>query len=376
MKFGGTSIQNPSVCKRVINIIKNTSDPRKVIVFSAMGKITRKLLALSQSYADQKETAVKRIFQDIRSFHHTLSQSLISDSGSKKIIPLMDSYFKQIIDLGEEIQKRKKLEPRMQDRMLSYGELLSTAIMTNAMKSNGLKASLLDSRDFIITDSSFTGAKPLIKETYEKINIAIPSIVEKKEIPVIQGFIGSNFQGVVTTLGFEGSDLTASLIGAALRVDEIQIWKNVSGIMTADPCICSKAKSIENITFKEAFELSKAGAKVLHPRTTTPAAEKDIPIRIKNSTRPEEIGTLISNQNITSDVSIKSIVCKIVHDKALLTLVGQGIAREKGIIQRIIIQIKDFSFTLQEDDNPDTLIFIFDKADMEKAVELTHNAVF
>ncbi len=376
MKFGGTSIQNPEVCKKVINIISSTSDTQKIIVFSAMGKTTRKLLALSESYGEQKKTAVKKIFNDIRIFHNDLTKSLISAKEIKMVIPLLEFYFNQIKESGERIQQGKKLDAKMQDAMLSYGELLSTSIMTSAMRSQGLNARLMNSRDFIITDSSFTCAKPLIEQTYEQINRMIPKILENGEIPVIQGFIGSDLRGEITTLGFEGSDLTASLIGAALNADEIQIWKDVSGIMTADPCICCKARTIDAISFKEAYELSKAGAKVLHPRTTTPAAEKEIPIRIKNSANAEEGGTLISNNRIAEDYSIKSIACKIVNDKVLISLIGQGIARKKKFIQDLTEQITEFSFTPDKNQSTDVLTFIFDKNDMRKAVERLHDVIF
>lgn len=376
MKFGGTSIQDPSVCRKVIELTKNTSDPRKVIVFSAMGKTTRKLLALAESYAEQNQTAAEKIFYNIKSFHNNLSQQLISYKEDKKVKSLMDSYFRQIQEVGEEIRKRKTLKPQLQDHMLSFGELLSTVIMTSALQSKGLRATLLDSRDFIRTDSSFTSATPLIKETYDKIKSTFSPVLTQQEIPVIQGFIGSDLQGKVTTLGFEGSDLTASLTGAALGVDEIQIWKVVSGIMTADPCICSQAQSIENITFKEAFELSKAGAKVLHPRTTTPAVEKNIPLRIKNSTRPEDTGTLISNHHLTEDVSIKSIVCNLVKDKAHVSLIGEGISRRQDIIDDVILRLKRFSYSRKESESADVVTFIFEKADMQEVVSCLHGVVF
>jgi len=376
MKFGGTSIQDTSVCRKVIEIINNTSDPRKVIVFSAMGKTTRKLLALAESYAEQNQTAVEKIFDDIKLFHDTLSQQLISDRTDEKLQSLMDSYFRQIQEVGEEIRKRKTLKPQLQDHMLSFGELLSTAIMTTALQSKGLKATLQDSRDLIRTDSSFTAATPLIRETYEKVKSTLTPVLTKQEIPVIQGFIGSDLQRQVTTLGFEGSDLTASLTGAALGAEEIQIWKVVSGIMTADPCICSQAKSIENITFKEAFELSKAGAKVLHPRTTTPAAEKDIPLRIKNSTRPEDLGTLISNHRLTKDVSIKSIVCNLAKDKAHVSLIGEGISHSRDIIDNVVLQLKRFSCSRKQSESADVVTLIFDKADMQEAISFLHEIVF
>jgi len=376
MKFGGTSIQNSEVCKKVINIIKNTSDTQKIIVFSAMGKTTRKLLALSESYAEQKERAVKKIFNDIRIFHNELTKSLISSKEIKMVIPLLEFYFNQIKESGGKIQQKKKLDAKMQDAMLSYGELLSTSIMTSAMRSYGLNARLMNSRDFIITDSSFTCAKPLSEQSYEKSNKVIPKILENAEIPVIQGFIGSDIHGDTTTLGFEGSDLTASLIGAALNANEIQIWKDVSGIMTADPCVYSRARCIDTITFKEAYELSKAGAKVLHTRTTTPAAEKGIPIRIKNSTNPKDRGTLICNGDRTAHFSTKSIVCKIVNDKVLISLIGQGISQRKNFIQDITGQIKKLSFTLDNNASTDVLTFIFNKKDMKKAVEILHDMIF
>jgi len=376
MKFGGTSIQDPLLCTRVIHIIKNTSDPQRVVVFSALEKTTRKLLTISESYAVQKRKEVETLIDHIRSFHYNLSAELIFPKEDKKLTYVLESYFEKIRDLGEEIHKKKKLEPHLQDSILSYGELLSTAIMTSALQTRQVPAVLMDARDCIITDRAFTGAKPLIRETYDKIKALIPKILGKEEIPVIQGFIGSTLGGETTTLGFEGSDLTASLVGAALGADEIQIWKNVSGIMTADPCICSKARTVDNLTFKEAYELSRAGAKVLHPSTTAPAAEKGIPIRIKNSTQPEERGTLISSRNMTAEFNIKSIAVKIVDNKALITLVGLGIARKKDMVEQIISHIKNISFTFQKNDNPDILIFIFPKADMKKAVELLHDIVF
>jgi len=227
----------------------------------------------------------------------------------------------------------RELTPRSQDKILSYGELVATTIIASALRQRGIDARWLDARTFIITDERFTGARPVDDLTRRGIQKEVLPLVSSGCVPVIQGFIGSTRSGATTTLGFEGSDLTASLAGAALDVSDIQIWKDVSGIMTADPSIFAEARTIKKISFEEASELAFFGAKVLHPDTLEPARRKDIPVHIYNSRRPEDEGTMITACTKSGSTVITSIAYK--RSVRIVSIVPDARANPAGFFRAV-----------------------------------------
>lgn len=443
MKFGGTSIENVSACERVIRIIANHSSHKPVVVFSAMGKITRKLLNLAEYSAYGKRAENAEIFRDIKLYHLQMAEDLCSGAIGKKLRFHLRSYFKDMNVILKKVEDSENLSGKLQDRVLSFGELFSTSIMAAAMEERNLTVELLDSRSLIITDDLFSIANPDYGITNRNICTTVNPILKQKKIPIIQGFIASTRQGETTTLGFEGSDFTASMLGAALGADEIQIWKDVPGIMTADPLICNDVFTVEKISFKEAAELSKAGAKVLHPRTTGPAEKNGIVIKIKNSKCPDDEGTLISRFKKSNLNRVKSIVCRrpvyyirivmvnsqlpeveekllitlndidlnykivekkqneiliavsgiidnnsiieqlsvfggidISNEKAEVSLIGEGVKKNENIQEIIETSLKDISFKVEIDDNPDKYTIIVDDKNIEISVKCLHAVLY
>ena len=197
-----------------------------------------------------------------------------------------------------------------QDAIVSFGERLSAALLAAVLNERGVWAQNVDTRKCIITDDNFGSAAPLMDETFKATQQQLRALIGVAIVPVLGGFIGSTSRGETTTLGRGGSDYTAAIIGAALGVDEIQIWTDVSGVLTADPRVVANARSIPRLSFAEAAELAYFGAKVLHPKTLQPAVERDIPVRICNSRAPESESTLVGSETKKSPETVKSIAHK------------------------------------------------------------------
>lgn len=310
MKFGGTSIEDIDSVRRVIEIIYSRLSLHPVVLNSAMGKTTRKLLEAARLAAEGLGAEAARQLDAIREYHTAMARGLTPAFVESDIRATLERYFAELQGLLEGLSVLQELTPHSQDRILSYGELVATAIIASALRQRGIDARWLDARDLIITDDRFTGARPVDDLTRHALREQVLPLVTSGCVPVIQGFIGSTRSGATTTLGFEGSDLTASLVGAALDVSDIQIWKDVDGIMTADPSIFAEARTIRQISFEEASEMTFFGAKVLHPDTLDPARRKDIPVHIYNSRRPEGGGTMITASAQSGGGVITSIAYK------------------------------------------------------------------
>ncbi|HLG16032.1 MAG TPA: aspartate kinase [Blastocatellia bacterium] len=306
MKFGGTSVEDAPSIERVAEIIRARLALRPVVVVSAMGKTTRRLLEASAASASGDTRTTLRIVADLKTRHTSEARWVIGDAAAQ-VAPRIDQYFDELKKLLEGLAILGEVPPRGLDKILAYGELLSSAIVAAALEERGIRARLLDSRELIKTDDRWGAASPIADLTDSSIVASLGPLVENAEVPVVQGFIGSTREGATTTLGFEGSDYTASIIGAALGVDDIQIWKDVSGLMTADPAVFAAARTVKTCSYAEAGELTYFGAKVLHPKAIGPAARKNIPIHIYNSKLPEATGTEITANVTRCANAIKSI---------------------------------------------------------------------
>ena len=314
MKFGGTSIEDIPSVERVVKIISSRLEQHPVVVNSAMGKTTRKLLDIARLSADGMDNKALSRLDEIRRYHFDMASGLISDFEDCDTRTTLERYFEELRGLLGGISVLRELTPRSQDRILSYGELIATTIIASALHAHGINAGWLDARDLIITDERFTMARPLEELTLSGIREKVHPLVASGHIPVIQGFIGSTRGGATTTLGFEGSDFTAALAGAALNVTNIEIWKDVNGIMTADPHIFAEARTVSDISFEEASELTFSGAKILHPGTIEPARRNQIPVNIYNSRQPDAGGTTItarakSGTGLVTSIAYNMPVC-------------------------------------------------------------------
>lgn len=309
MKFGGTSVESAAAIERVASIVKARADQHPIVVVSAMGKTTNKLLAIAQAAIAGKRDDYIRQLHDLRDFHSREARQVVPLSHRAELDRTLDDHFQEMTELVKGIAVLGELTPRSIDAISSYGERLSSYIVTLAFEHFGLPAVHLDSRRVIVTDRRHTQAVPIFQETYKRLAEVIPPLAASKVV-VMGGFIGSTEEGVTSTLGRGGSDFTASIVGAGVGAKEIQIWTDVDGMLTADPTIFQGGHRVKTISFEEAAELAYFGAKVLHPSTVIPAIERNIPVLILNSRKPEVAGTRIVPETVHCANVVKSIACK------------------------------------------------------------------
>jgi aspartate kinase len=309
MKFGGTSVESAAAIERVAGIVKARADRKPVVVVSAMGKTTNKLLAIAQCAISGKREDYIAQLHDLRDFHSREARQVVPLAERAELDRTLDEHFRELTELVKGLAVLGELTPRSIDAISSYGERLSSIVVTLAFQHFGLPAVHLDARRVIVTDHRHTRAAPLFPETYARLAAVVPPLTAQGVV-VMGGFIGATENGVTTTLGRGGSDFTASIVGAGIDAEEIQIWTDVDGMLTADPTILPGGHRVKTISFAEAAELAYFGAKVLHPATVVPAVEKNIPVLILNSRRPDVPGTRIVAEAVHCANVVKSIACK------------------------------------------------------------------
>src|SRR5215470_9601368 len=291
MKFGGSSVESAAAIQRVAGIVKERRERSPVVVVSAMGKTTNKLLAIAAAAIQGNRQQYIQQIHDLRDFHSREARQVVPLNHRAELDRMLDEHFQELTELVKGLAVLGELTPRSIDAISSYGERLSSRIVSLAFEHFGMRSEHVDSRQFIVTDRRHTQAVPIYRATYTRLEGL--GRLAKDRVLVMGGFIGSTEDGVTTTLGRGGSDFTAAIVGAGIGAGEIQIWTDVDGMLTADPTILPGARRVEACSFAEAAELAYFGAKVLHPATVLPAIEKNIPVRILNSRRPEIAGTLV-----------------------------------------------------------------------------------
>lgn len=314
MKFGGTSTKDAAAMLNVTEIVKSNTSKNPVVVISAIAQATNQLEHMGSLSKSNKVSEAKEILKNFIDRHLTIVETAgLKPDTQKKLRTEINSYKEEIEEIIKGVSILRELTPQTLDRFYSYGELLSSYIISEVMKENGIDTVWLDTKDFMITDNAFTEAKPNMPVVEEKLRPLARKLIEGKKVIVTQGFIGITATGERTTMGRESSDFSAAVIGAVLDADDVQIWTDVDGVMTGDPNIIEHPKKIKALSFDEAYQLSLFGAKVLHPNTMIPAAEKNIPIHVYNSRRPQISGTLISKATdlaTKSDPIVKSVTYK------------------------------------------------------------------
>lgn len=334
LKFGGTSVGDAESIRSVIEIIRQQADERLVLVFSAMGKTTDQLEAVGQLAAQGKLEESLGVISTLRGQHFEIIGQLLENGPEKKeVTAFCDQTFRTLEEMARSMSVLSDFSLAVQDRVLGLGEILSTKILAAVLRQAGLPVEWVDAREIIVTDGQHTQAEPIFDLTRERCQAVLLPLLEKGRIPVTQGYIARSEGGAVTTLGRGGSDYTASLIGAALEADEIQIWTDVDGIMTADPYLIPHARNIPVMSFNEAAELAFFGARVLHPKTLVPAVERGIPVRVRNTRRPEGQGTLILAEAPPNGQRVKSIAYK--EGMTLVNLVSTRMFKAHGFLKQI-----------------------------------------
>jgi len=330
MKFGGTSVESAVAIERVAGIVRERLAMKPVVVVSAMGKTTNKLLAMAgEAVAGNREKAAQ-LNTELRAFHLEEAGKAINDADRPALDKLLDDHFQELDGLLDELADLREFPPQYVDLISSYGERLSSAIVALAFRHFGLEATHVDSRSVVITDRRHTQAAPLYPRTYAKLDAVVKPLAEK-QVVVMGGFIASTQDGFTTTLGRGGSDFSAAIIGAGIGASEIQIWTDVDGMLTCDPRILPGGHRVRIISFGEAAELAYFGAKVLHPATVVPAIDKNIPVLILNSRNPSSEGTRIVGDRVETTNIVKSIACKkditVVNIRSLRMLMAHGFLR-------------------------------------------------
>jgi aspartate kinase len=293
MKFGGTSVGTPERIGALAGLVAARTAERPLVVVSAFSGITDSLVQGARM-ALERDASCTRLVSAAYERHRNAVQALVPEGADReKLAAHVDNVIAELRALYSGIYSLGELTPRSLDAVAGMGERLAFEIVAAALRARGLPARAVDARRVIVTDETFGRARPLLDETTAAARVHVQPLLDGGEVPVMPGFIGATPQGVTTTLGRGGSDWSASLLGAVLGADEIQIWTDVDGMMTADPRIIPAARTLPVVSFEEAAELAYFGARVLHPATIRPAVERGIPVRVLNSMRPEGTGTLI-----------------------------------------------------------------------------------
>lgn len=307
MKFGGTSVADAAALENVAQIVAAQRERAPVVVVSAMSGVTDALLASTRLVPGESVYDAMAFLNETFERHRVAAEQLLSGDVTDFFLNYLNESAAEIARLLQRAADRDEVKAT-QDAIVSFGELLSSRLLAELLRHRGVAARQVDPRRCIVTDDEYTCAAPLMTETFAKTRESLLPIVEGQIVPVVGGFVGATEDGITTTLGRGGSDYTAAILGAALRSREIQIWTDVTGVLTADPRVVPDAQTVERLSYSEAAELAYFGAKVLHPKTIQPAIEDRIPVRICNSRRPHERGTLVGPQTEAS--TIKAIAHK------------------------------------------------------------------
>jgi len=310
MKFGGTSVEDAAAIDRVAAIVKGRTAERPFVIVSAMAKVTDQLLAMANAAGAADLEKALDLCLKLRERHYNAAGELLGTGLHTELHSELATIFDSLEQLLRGICAVGELTPRTSDQVASFGERLSSTIITPAFVARGMNAVLLDARQVIVTDSQHMRAVPQMDEINHRLQVKAKPLVDNGQIPVMGGFIGSTREGHTTTIGRGGSDFSAALVGAGLNADRIEIWTDVDGMKTTDPRICADAHRIKVISFEEAAELAYFGAKVLHPATVLPAVEKNIPVLVLNSRNPENEGTRILSNTAPSRSLFKAIAVK------------------------------------------------------------------
>ena len=336
MKFGGTSVGDAACIRRVVDIVRRSSaESDIVVVVSAMSGVTNKLIdAATRSESGDCRTASK-VLEEVQQQHETALETLIrSDAERERIGGLMRDLLGQCRSWCESTAVRGQLTPQMRDLISSLGERLSAPLVAAKLAEEGVPTESVEATDLIVTDGYYGAADPKMDQTRERCQARLLRVLQLGITPVVTGFIGTTEDGVLTTLGRGGSDYSATILGSALTADEVTIWTDVDGMLTADPHLVPDATTIPEISYREAAELAYFGAKVLHPKTLLPVMQCGIPVWIRNTFAPEKAGTKITPTGHVCNGGVKALAA--VRDAALITLEGSSMSNMPDVVARTL----------------------------------------
>jgi aspartate kinase len=306
MKFGGTSLEDGPAFRRVANIVGRSLGSVPIVIASAMSGMTNALLTSLRTAAGGEINGARRSLEEHFERHLKVTRGL-GETAKTRTRTLVEHARHEITEMLNLAAVDGTTTSRLDDAMASHGERLSANLLTIVLESHGLPAVHVDARRCIVTNEEHGNARPLIRETWRRSRTQLKPMIANGRIPVLEGFVGATKNGLPSTLGRGSSNYTATLVGAALDAREVQIWTDVNGVLTADPCLVTKPRTILTLSYAEASELARLGTQVLHARMIQPARDRDIPVRICNSRAPKGKGTLICRARDASPGVIKAI---------------------------------------------------------------------
>jgi aspartate kinase len=344
-KFGGTSVADPAAIRRLIAIVRaaRARDGRgPAVVVSAMSGVTDVLLGIASAAGSGSgiTDALARIEQ-LRERHLAAVHELAAANDHDALTTEIRSTLDQLIAVAQALTVLREVSPRTLDVIAAMGELLSSRIVAAALNAAGVEAEWVDARRAIVTTADHTRATPLPEETARALRTTVGAALDAKRVPVLGGFVGATVDGHTTTLGRGGSDYSGALVGAGVGAREIQIWTDVDGMLTADPRVIRQPRLVPKLSFAEAAELAYFGAKVLHPSTILPAVERNIPVRILNSMRPEGRGTLITAAPSLDGTPLTGLASK--RDVIVVDITSTRMLMAYGFLRRVFEVFERFS---------------------------------
>jgi bifunctional aspartokinase / homoserine dehydrogenase 1 len=378
MKFGGTSVGSAERISEAARLAADAASKghQVVVVTSAMSKVTDALVEAAHTASrGQWDPAIRqRLFERHRQAADALTTGNLADRD--EVLAQVDARLDRFEKLCFGLSMVHELTPRLLDAISGTGEMLAAPLVAAAIRAAGHASSPVDATELIVTTDQFGGAEPLADATEAKTAARLGPLLERGEVPVVTGFIGATVDGVLTTLGRGGSDYSASILGAAMNADEIWIWTDVNGVMTANPGEVPNARSMAEISYSEASELAYYGAKVLHYKTILPAFRKRIPVRILNSFNPSHAGTRVSVEGDTSTPGVKAVTS--IRQVSLIAISGTGMQGIPGIVAKafdVVAEQQANVLMISQASSENNICFVISSSEAPRVVRALRKAL-
>ncbi len=376
MKFGGSSVGDGRRIADVARIVADVRDEHgtPVVIVSAMSGVTDRLIEAARTAAAGDGRRYREIVQELRAQHRAAAEACLADE-ARQVETLGEIYSQldSVTALCQSIHVLGECTARAMDLVSGIGERLNVRLVAGALKELGVPAQPVEATELIVTNDRFGAAEPLAEETRLHVRGRLLPLLARGTVPVVTGFIGATREGIPTTLGRGGSDYSAALIGSSLGSEEIWIWTDVNGVLTADPRLVPDARTLPQLSYIEAAELSYFGAKVLHPKTMLPAIESAIPLRIKNTFQPEHPGTVLGPEPRLSRHVVKAITA--IRDLSLVTVEGRGMMGVPGVAAKVFGAVARESVSvlmISQSSSEQNICFVIPCGAEERAVAALH----
>ena len=365
MKFGGTSVGSAERISQAASLVTDARSKghRVAVVTSAMSGVTNTLIEAARAAAKgQWDSIIRHRLLDL---HRTAAVTLVDEAaGRARVIDEIDRRLDRFEKLCFGLSMVHELTPRLLDAISGIGEMLAAPLVAAAIRSRGCGSESIDATEIMVTTDQFGGAEPIMEETRSRTMTRLGPMIARGDAPVVTGFIGATIDGVQTTLGRGGSDYSASILGAALDADEVWIWTDVDGVMTANPSEVSDARTLAEISYSEASELAYYGAKVLHYKTILPAFRQRIPVRILNSFNPTHTGTRVTVDGDVSVPGVKAVTS--IRGVSLITMSGTGMQAIPGIVAKafdVVAERKTNVLMISQASSENNICFVISTAE-------------